>query len=150
MTEKSESQDSSLSFGTSGAQVRDLQQRLIQAGYSLPKDELDGLFFGEHTQLAVRKFQVKRRLKEDGIVGYQTLSAIIEAGFQLGDRLLYLHVPMFRGDDIADLQLQLNSLGFDAGQVDGIFGPDTSKALIEFQHNIGLTADGISGIETIQ
>jgi N-acetylmuramoyl-L-alanine amidase len=57
---------------------------------------------------------------------------------------------MFRGDDIADLQLQLNSLGFDAGQVDGIFGSDTSKALIEFQHNIGLTADGISGIETVQ
>ena len=150
MTDKSESQNSSLSFGTSGDSVRDLQHRLIQAGYSVPNDEFDTSFFGKHTQLAVRKFQVKRRLKEDGIVGYQTLSAIIEAGFQLGDRLLYLHVPMFRGDDIADLQLQLNSLGFDAGQVDGIFGPDTSKALIEFQHNIGLTADGISGIETVQ
>ena len=75
---------------------------------------------------------------------------LLRAGFQLGDRLLYLHVPMLRGDDIADLQLQLNSLGFDAGQVDGIFGPDTSKALIEFQRNIGLTADGISGLETVQ
>ncbi|HJP16894.1 MAG TPA: peptidoglycan-binding protein [Acidimicrobiales bacterium] len=150
MTDKPESQDSSLSFGTSGDQVRDLHQRLIQAGYSLSKDEFENYFFGKETQLVIRNFQVTRRLKEDGIVGYQTLSAIIEAGFQLGDRLLYLHVPMFRGDDIADLQLQLNSLGFDAGQVDGIFGPDTSKALIEFQHNIGLTADGISGIETVQ
>ena len=150
MSNESESREPLLSFGVSGEKVRDLQQRLIEAGYAIPKDELAESFFGEETQLVVRRFQVSRRLKEDGIVGYQTLSAIIEAGFQLGDRLLYLHVPMLRGDDIADLQLQLNSLGFDAGQVDGIFGPDTSKALIEFQRNIGLTADGISGLETVQ
>ncbi len=150
MSNESESREPLLSFGASGEKVRDLQQRLIEAGYALPKDELAESFFGEETQLVVRRFQVSRRLKEDGIVGYQTLSAIVEAGFQLGDRLLYLHVPMLRGDDIADLQLQLNSLGFDAGQVDGIFGPDTSKALIEFQRNIGLTADGISGLETVQ
>ena len=76
MSNESESREPLLSFGASGEKVRDLQQRLIEAGYALPKDELAESFFGEETQLVVRRFQVSRRLKEDGIVGYQTLSAI--------------------------------------------------------------------------
>ena len=77
MSNESESREPLLSFGASGEKVRDLQQRLIEAGYALPKDELAESFFGEETQLVVRRFQVSRRLKEDGIVGYQTLSAIV-------------------------------------------------------------------------
>ena len=47
----------------------------------------------------------------------------------LGDRLLYLRSPMLRGDDVAELQRRLGALGFDAGRVDGIFGPRTARAL---------------------
>lgn len=57
---------------------------------------------------------------------------------------------MLRGDDVADLQHRLNALGFDAGREDGIFGPDTSRALQDFQRNAGLAPDGIGGPEAVE
>jgi len=45
----------------------------------------------------------------DGVCGRQTWGAVVEAGFRLGDRFLYLHAPMFRGDDVADLQQRLSA-----------------------------------------
>lgn len=74
----------------------------------------------------------------------------MEAGYRLGDRLLYLRQPMLRGDDVAALQRRLGALGFDAGRVDGIFGPATERALDEFQRNTGLTVDGVCGPSTVE
>lgn len=85
----------------------------------------------------------------DGVCDTQTWSALIEAAFQLGGRLLCLRTPMMRGDDVAELQLRLGALGFDAGRVDGIFGPLTQEAVAEFQRNAGLVSDSVCGDETI-
>jgi N-acetylmuramoyl-L-alanine amidase len=63
--------------------------------------------------------------------------------------LLYYRQPMLRGDDVAALQAQLGALGFDAGRVDGIFGPLAHEALRDFQRNTGLVDDGIFGPETL-
>lgn len=52
---------------------------------------------------------------------------------------------MLRGEDVSDLQRRLGTLGFDAGRVDGIFGPDTARALADFQVNAGIVADAIFG-----
>lgn len=109
--------------------------------------------FGAGTESAVRAFQAARGLRIDGICGPQTWGALVEAGYRLGDRLLYLRQPMLRGDDVASLQGRLGALGFDAGRVDGIFGPATKRALDEFQRNIGLVVDGVFGpgsLETLQ
>ncbi len=97
----------------------------------------------------MRAFQVARGLDADGVCDRQTWTAIVEAGYRLGDRLLYLRRPMQRGDDIAELQRRLGMLGFDAGRIDGIFGPTTVRALAEFQANAGLPADGIAGHESV-
>ncbi len=86
----------------------------------------------------------------DGACGQQTWAALVEAGYGLGDRLLYLRHPMLRGDDVAELQRRLGALGFDAGRVDGIFGPGTQAALSQFQRNVGLTVDGVCGPDTIK
>ena len=51
---------------------------------------------------------------------------------------------------MADLQRRLGQLGFDAGRVDGIFGPDSERAVAEFQRNVGLPADGICGHATVR
>ena len=56
---------------------------------------------------------------------------------------------MLRGDDVADLQSRLNELGFDADKVDGIFGPNTNRAVHEFQLNRGLPQDGVAGPLTV-
>ncbi len=74
----------------------------------------------------------------------------MEAGFPLGDRFLYRRTPMLRGDDVAELQQRLCTLGFDTGRVDGIFGDATVRALGEFQRNAGLPVDGIVGGATLQ
>jgi N-acetylmuramoyl-L-alanine amidase len=73
----------------------------------------------------------------------------VEAGFRLGDRLLYRRSPMLQGDDIAEVQRRLSGLGFDPGGVDGIFGESTHIALAEFQRNVGLATDGICGPRTL-
>jgi N-acetylmuramoyl-L-alanine amidase len=99
----------------------------------------------------VRAFQNERGLRCDGVCGDQTWNAVVEAGHELGDRLLYYKRPMLRGDDVAHLQRKLGALGFDAGRVDGIFGLQTNTALKDFQRNVGITVDdGILGPETLK
>jgi len=131
------------SVGSHGPEVGDIQDRLAALGFSSNGDERTR--FGEATRLAVIGFQRAKRLDPDGIVGPETWRALYEAGYRLGDRLLYLRRPMLRGEDVAELQSRLNSLGFDAGKVDGIFGPDTEAAVIDFQRNRHLAEDGKAG-----
>jgi N-acetylmuramoyl-L-alanine amidase len=133
-----------LEVGAAGPAVRDLHHRLHQAGHPVAGDTFDAT-----TERAIRAFQVARGLEADGICGRQTWSALVEAGFRLGDRLLYHRRPMLRGDDVGALQRQLCALGFDTGRVDSIFGPDTETALRDFQRNAGLTTDGVCGRDTL-
>lgn len=88
-------------------------------------------------------------MRVDGICGPQTWAGLVGAGYLPGDRLLYLRMPMMQGDDVAALQRQLGALGFDAGRIDGIFGPTTTQALVEFQRNVAIPADGICGRATL-
>lgn len=135
-----------ISLGAAGPAVRDVQRRLEDLG--LPTHDPSGEF-GPATRQAVRTFQQRRGLVADGVVGPDTWKVLVEAGYALGDRLLYLTDPMLRGDDVRELQRRIGQLGFDAGKDDGIFGPDTEAALFEFQVNVGLDGDGKAGPETI-
>jgi len=52
-------------------------------------------------------------------------------------------VPLrVRDDQVADLQQKLNDQGFSAGQVDGLWGPNTSAALRRYQAAKGLQQTG--------
>ena len=127
--------------------MRDLQRRLSALGHESAADEPGQ--FAEATERAVRAFQEARGLRVDGVCGRQTWSTLVEAGWALGDRLLYHRSPPLRGDDVAVLQRRLGALGFDAGRVDGIFGVGAAAALAEFQRNAGLTSDAICGPATL-
>jgi N-acetylmuramoyl-L-alanine amidase len=131
--------------GDRGNAVRDLSMRLGAAAGKAVTVEV----FDDTLEAAVRDFQEARGLRVDGICGPETWGALIESGFQLGDRLLYLARPMLRGDDVAELQRRLNALGFDAGREDGILGTDTEHAIRQFQLNSGATADGVCGPSTL-
>lgn len=98
---------------------------------------------------AVAAFQRSRGLDDSGVCDGTTWVALHEAEHQFGGRPLYLTSPMLRGDDVASLQLRLGSLGFDAGRVDGIFGPNTQRALREFQRNVDLVVDGVCARDTV-
>lgn len=134
-----------LTSGSTGPAVADLQRRLADLGFT---PEIDGVF-GQRTTYAVEAFQTLRGLVASGACDGSTWAAVVEAGFDLGDRVLYLARPMLRGDDIADLQRRLGGLGFDAGRIDGILGPDTDAALRDFQRHSGLRPDGVCGPATL-
>ena len=111
-------------------------------------EPLDGIF-GSGTEAAVKDFQRDRSIDIDGICGPQTWDQLVEAGHRLGSRLLYLQSPPLRGDDVADLQRLLTSLGFPMSQIDGIHGQRTADALVDFQLNAGLVPDGVCGPITV-
>jgi N-acetylmuramoyl-L-alanine amidase len=128
--------------GQRSEKVSDVQLRLRAQGFRI-EDETG--FFGSSTTAAVREFQQQRGLLVDGIVGPHTWSELVEASWRLGDRSLYLRVPMLRGDDVRTLQSRLNALGFDAGREDGIFGRSTHSGVQAFQREYGVMEDGIFG-----
>jgi N-acetylmuramoyl-L-alanine amidase len=107
-------------------------------------------FFCASTEPSLRAFQEGRGRRATGVCDEYTWRAIVEATWKQGDRLLMLVAPNLRGDDVGDVQAALAQLGFDCGRVDGIFGPATSRALEDFQHNSGLYVDGVCGADTVK
>lgn len=134
--------------GDRGPAVEDIQRRLLVLGYDLGRTGVDGVYLGA-TGDAIRSFQERLGLAEDGVVAEQTWSALVDATFTLGDRVLYLRLPHFHGADVRVLQDALNALGFSCGVADGIFGAFSERGVREFQRNSGLPADGIVGAETV-
>lgn len=118
-------------------------------GADLGSTGVDGVFLGA-TCAAVIAFQRQNGLTEDGTVGAATWSALVDATFTLGDRLLYLRLPYLHGADVGSLQHALNALGFSCGMVDGIFGAFTERAVRDFQSNAGVDSDGIVGPDTVR
>lgn len=136
-----------LSSGDEGADVGELRRRLALLGHSTDSDPRD--HYGSATSSAVAEFQETRGLDPSGACDQATWTALIESEHQLGDRLLCLRSPMIRGEDVADLQLRLGTLGFDSGRVDGIFGASTQAAVGEFQRNSGIVFDEVCGPDTV-
>ncbi|MBP9115720.1 MAG: peptidoglycan-binding protein [Acidimicrobiia bacterium] len=127
--------------------VIDVQNRLIRLGYDIPAQELGKI--GPETVRFITIYQEIHGLEANGNPDISTWNELIVSGYKLGDRLLYERQPAFRGDDVAELQNRLNSLGFDAGREDGFFRLETATALREFQRNMGISSDGICGKNTI-
>jgi N-acetylmuramoyl-L-alanine amidase len=134
---------------SSGEKVTDIQRRLKLLGYDIGAKDVDG-FFGLDTEDAVRKFQQDRGLLVTGVIDRETWQELVDAGYKIGERMLYLKQPPFRGDDVRTLQLWLKTLGFYPYNENGIFCERTHKALIEFQSNMNIADDGIVGEETLQ
>ena len=64
-----------LSYGSSGNEVKKLQQALINAGYNVGSAGADGIY-GVNTQNAVKKYQSDNGLDVDGIAGNNTLGKL--------------------------------------------------------------------------
>lgn len=63
-------------------------------------------------------------------------------------RLLKIAKPFMNGKDILEVQTKLKEQGYYSGGLDGIYGPETYKAVTGFQKKNGLTADGVTGPKT--
>jgi exopolysaccharide biosynthesis protein len=54
-----------------------------------------------------------------------------------------------RGNDVYEMQLMLNKLGFNCGMADGVFGNGTNTQVVAFQKANKLTPDGVAGSMTL-
>ncbi len=54
-----------------------------------------------------------------------------------------------RSEEVRLIQTKLKNWGYYSGQIDGIFGSETKKAVLSFQKKNGLTPDGIAGKKTL-
>lgn len=132
--------------GNSGAQVTNLQTRLITAGYY--NGPVTG-YFGSLTEAAVKRFQQAKKISVDGVAGSVTLSYLPNSG---GGGTGYPSRTLSRGSsgqDVVNLQNKLRSSGFYNGPVTGYYGSLTEAAVKRFQQYYGLKSDGIVGSRTL-
>ena len=161
-----------LRLGDVGEEVRTIQRQLNRIARNYPalgQDlPLNGIFSAA-TEEMVKKFQQIFNLQVDGVVGKATwyqIKAIYNAvkglGELTGEGLTIDEVDRIfskilrqgdRGDPVRTIQYYLSVLGFFDDTlpkivIDGIFGPETERAIRVFQQQQGLTADGIVGRDT--
>jgi peptidoglycan hydrolase-like protein with peptidoglycan-binding domain len=125
-----------LANGDEGGRVRDLQHRLHL--------RVDGMF-GDGTESAVRAFQRRHRLDDDGIVGAATWRAIKRASRSRTAKRRSTRTATRMRTRGPSVRLLQRRLGISA---DGVFGPATQDAVVRFQRSRGLEADGVVGPRT--
>lgn len=79
----------------------------------------------------------------------EKIKKIVDTYIQIfeGDDTMVLKMGS-RGEDVKKLQENLNKLGFNCGNADGIFGAKTEAAVKALQQKHGLAVDGIVGFTT--
>lgn len=144
------SKDIYLESGSSGKKVETLQRRLIELGW------MSGSVTGKYdatTEAAVSAFQKKAKLWVDGKAGPDTLNALYSANAPRGSNPVSNKMETLEmgseGSEVKQLQQKLKDLGYLSGSADGKFGKATEAAVIAFQKNNGLTADGKAGTATL-
>ena len=126
--------------GSTGQAVKELQQLLFHWQYYFGL--IDGVF-GVQVENAVKGYQHRVFLTEDGIVGSITWQALYS-----GAPIKPILMNGSSGNDVKIVQNVLKLNGYYFGVVDGFFGPMTKVAVIQFQTNKALPADGIVGART--
>lgn len=107
--------------------------------------------FDRAFELGVRQFQQDRGILCDGVLGPETFSALEQARYQLGDRVLRFDpVRVLSGDDVVDLQTKLAGLGFYPGRIDSEYASLTEAAVRELQMSLGTKVDGVTGPQTLR
>ena len=133
----------SLYIGSTGDEVRKLQNRLWTLGY-LPSKP-DGVY-GEDTVAAVKRFQSRNDLIVDGYLGPNTKRMLTSTSAKYNK----LEFTM-SGDDVQRVQARLQKLNYlKASEVTGYFGAITEQAVRVFQKNNGLSVDGKVAKETYE
>jgi peptidoglycan hydrolase-like protein with peptidoglycan-binding domain len=111
----------------------------LQTKLGLPVDSL----FGPQTAAAVKKFQASHGLSADGVVGPQTWTVLNQTEALPAVPVTLENKPVIQqgasGAAVIEAQHRLGVT------VDGIFGPQTATAVKEFQHVHGLVQDGVVG-----
>ena len=141
--------------GVRGSEVLRLQQRLQQLGYYT--SSLDS-YCDADDAAAIRLFQKKNGLTQDGIAGYDTQvllysdSAVMYNGNLAGSLTMSYEALKkgMTGDAVKQLQNRLIELKYLTGKADGVYGTSTAEAVYYFQKANGLVRDSIAGETTLK
>jgi len=130
--------------GTRSWIVKDLQRRLMELGFMDNDEPTD--YYGDVTEAAIKIYQRQNNLKQDGIVGKETLKAIMDEKANH-----YAAKQGETGTDITKIQQRLYALGYlaEAGEVTGTFDDATLAAVEKFQQMNSITQDGTVGMKTM-
>lgn len=129
--------------GSNGENVVHIQNRLNEIGYNA--GTADG-FFGNTTHNAAVKFQSDHGLDADGVIGESSWNVLFN--LNPGTYRPFAGVLLGVGsanNEVKLIQEKLNSLGYNVGTADGIFGTGTESAVKSYQQSKNLDADGIVG-----
>ena len=153
--------DGTLQKGDKNASVKAVQERLKELGYY--KNTCDGNF-GSVTVNAVKAFQKKNGLTQDGKVTESTLkklnsaSAIAANGKAVATEEKKEETKVddgtlkkgSKGSEVKKVQQRLKELGYYTYGIDSDYGYRTVAAVKAFQKKNGLTADGVCGESTLK
>lgn len=107
--------------------------------------------FGANAEKAVREFQLRYDLKEDGKVGANTWNVLYaKYTAKHGLNVPYPGIVLRQGSSggtVRLVQQKLNALG-EKLSTDGKYGASTAAAVERYQRRNGLTADGTVGKAT--
>ena len=135
-------------YGSKGSEVTDIQKCLKELGYF--NASVSG-YYGSTTKSAVTKFQKDNRLTTDGIVGRNTQRTLQSkcSSQKPGTNQTGLLQLGSRSQAVKKLQQDLKQLNYFVGNPSTYFGPVTKDAVIRFQKDKVLIADGIAGPKTL-
>ena len=132
----------SSSSAASGSTIGDVQTKLKALGFY--SGEITGNA-GEKTVAAIKAFQKKYALTEDGVAGTKTVAKINEVYKAKGGT----SGTTSSGSTVSDVQTKLKALGFYSGEITGNAGEKTVAAIKAFQKKYALTEDGVAGTKTV-
>ena len=108
--------------------------------------EIDGIN-GSLTKNAIREFQKLAGLVVDGVLGPNTINALINGEnsyIEIGGADVEVSKTAY-SEVIENAQIKLKELNLYTGAIDGINGIGTKNAIREFQKLAGLVVDGVLG-----
>ena len=134
----------SIKLGSTGSEVTRLQKNLTTLGFY--SGSISG-HAGEKTVAAIKAFQKKYGLTQDGIAGSATLGKIDAV---LNPGAAQEPAAKTDTDDVKQAQTILKALGLYNGQITGNIGTKTKAALKIFQKQQGIAVDGTVSAETLK
>jgi len=140
-------QAASIKLGSTGSEVSQLQTMLAKLGYY--SGNITG-HAGEKTVEAIRAFQKKNGLTQDGIAGTATMNKIRSLADPGYTPPAAEQASKQDADDVKTAQTKLKALGLYNGQITGNIGSKTKAAIKAFQKQSGLTTDGELTEETLK